>query len=246
MKIILLGAPGCGKGTLSAELKDKHNYNPISAGDLIRDEIKSGSALGNKIKDIVKNGGLVNDDIVNQLMKKQIAFLKSKKIDNVIYDGYPRTVEQAKYLDSLSPIDAVIEIVVDEPTLVKRISGRRICPKCKASFNVYSEGFKPKKSNVCDECGEKLTQRADDNPSTVKNRLKVYNETTSKLINFYKKQKKLSSINGVVFDNVMQKVGNILNLKPSKKVASPVKKAVSNAKKAVATKIKKIVSKKKK
>lgn len=184
----MLGAPGSGKGTVSNILIEKHNFKHISTGDLLRQEVKTGSESGKTIDMIMKSGGLVSDEIVNNLVKSKINECKSKGYD-VVLDGYPRTVEQAEYLNTYTNVDKVAELIVDKEILIDRISSRRVCPKCGDGYNIaINSTFKPKIYGICDKCGAALIQRKDDNPETIANRLKVYSDTTSKLIVFYKKQ----------------------------------------------------------
>jgi adenylate kinase len=189
MKIILLGPNGAGKGTYSSYLIKKYGYSVISTGDLIRDEIKSDSELGNSIKTIVSSGGLVDDNIVNRLIINKLQNLQS---DNIIFDGYPRTVQQGEYLDSICKIDRVIELQVEDSVIVERCANRRSCETCKTQF---SKIYNPEKvDGICDNCGGRLIRRKDDEPSVVQNRLDEYKNKTYPLIEFYSKKGILKSI----------------------------------------------------
>jgi adenylate kinase len=189
MKIILLGPNGAGKGTYSSYLIKKYGYSVISTGDLIRDEIKSDSELGNSIKAVVSSGGLVDDNIVNRLI---INKLQNSQSDNIIFDGYPRTVQQGEYLDSICKIDKVIELQVEDSAIVERCANRRSCETCKTQF---SKIYNPEKvDGICDNCGGRLIRRKDDEPSVVQNRLDEYKNKTYPLIEFYSKKGILKSI----------------------------------------------------
>ena len=193
MKIIMLGAPGAGKGTQAEILNKKYGIPTISTGAIIREAIKSGSELGNKVKAIIESGNLVSDDIVIEIIKKRLA---EKDCENgFILDGFPRTIHQAEALDEMKVvIDKVIDIEVGDKEILKRMSGRRVCDKCGASYNINSK--KPKVEGVCDKCAGTLVQRMDDNSDTVKERLNVYHSQTQPLKAYYEKQGKLVSVNG--------------------------------------------------
>ena len=177
--IVLLGAPGCGKGTLAKHLVKEMGYVHFSTGDMFREIIQTPTELGKKIKAIMDSGSLISDDITNEMIKTYIEkALKENK--HFILDGYPRTINLAIYL------------TISLETAVKRISGRVTCPKCGAIFNKY---FKPTKvENVCDICGSQLKTRADDNAETAKKRYEVYIQNTEPLINLYKEEKVLVEV----------------------------------------------------
>ena len=189
--LILIAAPGAGKGTLSKDLLEKYNYVHISTGDLLREQVAKGDELGKKIKALMDSGSLISDDITNEMITTYIEkALKENK--HFILDGYPRTINQAKYLKSILDIDLAIYLTISLETAVKRISGRVTCPKCGAIFNKY---FKPTKvENVCDICGSQLKTRADDNAETAKKRYEVYIQNTEPLINLYKEEKVLVEV----------------------------------------------------
>ena len=189
--IVLLGAPGCGKGTLAKHLVKEMGYVHFSTGDMFREIIQTPTELGKKIKAIMDSGSLISDDITNEMIKTYIEkALKENK--HFILDGYPRTINQAKYLKSILDIDLAIYLTISLETSVKRISGRVTCPKCGAIFNKY---FKPTKvENVCDICGSQLKTRADDNAETAKKRYEVYIQNTEPLINLYKEEKVLVEV----------------------------------------------------
>ncbi len=183
MLLVLLGPPGCGKGTISSHLLSKGNFIHISTGDLIREEIKTQSDLAKKINDYVLEGKLVPDEITNELLKKKILSLDISN-SNIILDGYPRNENQAKFLETILNVNIVLNIKVDENVIVKRITGRRICPKCNTIYNIYFN--KTKEDNKCDKDGSLLVQRTDDNEVTIKKRIKTFNENNIPLLNFYK------------------------------------------------------------
>ncbi|MDR3263335.1 MAG: adenylate kinase [Clostridiales bacterium] len=185
MRIILLGAPGAGKGTAAVKIAAKYGAAHISTGDLLRKNIKEGTELGKKAKEFVDNGHLVPDELVIALVKDSVG-----KIESFLFDGFPRTTEQAKAVDTFTAIDKVINLQIDEALLMSRITGRRICKDCAAVYHVDLLNGKDK----CSLCGGKLCQRADDNEATVKSRLDVYKKQTAPLIDYYKQQNKLIDI----------------------------------------------------
>lgn len=181
MRFIIFGPPGAGKGTYASMLASKLKMAQISTGDIIRDEIKQNTDLGKKIIDFVNKGELVPDEIVIEILKEEISKPSSKK--GFILDGYPRTIEQAKAVDKIEEIDAIIRLVVPEWVIIERLSSRRICKNCGAVYNIRY--LKPKKEGVCDVCGGELYQREDDKPEVIKERLKVYEVQTQPLISYY-------------------------------------------------------------
>ena len=189
MNLIILGAPGSGKGTSATVLREKYDLAHISTGDIFRSNIKNGTPLGVEAKSYIDKGALVPDSLTVSMVEDRLSQDDCKK--GYILDGFPRTLAQAEALDEIlakngDKIDAVLSIVVDDEIIKDRVSGRRVCEKCGASFNVK---FKPTKAEgVCDLCGGKVVQRADDNEETVANRLKTYYENTQPLIDFYEKK----------------------------------------------------------
>ena len=184
LRILFLGPAGSGKGTQSARIAEKFGLAHISTGDLIRGEIKSGSELGNKVKAIVEAGNLVSDDIVNEIVKSKVSTL-----DKFILDGYPRTLEQAKFFSEFSDFDYIFDLEVPHEELMGRLTGRRMCtktnkPDCTGTFHlVFSP---PKEEGKCDLCGSDLYQRKDDAPEAIEKRLASYdNETGRPLNEFY-------------------------------------------------------------
>ncbi len=186
--LILLGAPGAGKGTLSDYLINKFNYVHLSTGNLFREAIKKNSTHSKLITDLVKQGKLIPDFITNDLIEIKIKDLLIAN-KHFILDGYPRTINQANFLKSICDIDKVIFIKIDQDLAIKRIIGRVSCSKCNKGYNLYF--FPPKKENICDVCGGQLIKRSDDNENTVKQRFLEYSKNTLPLLDFYEKQHKL-------------------------------------------------------
>lgn len=184
MKLILLGAPGAGKGTQADNISKKYGIPQISTGNILRAEVKKESELGLKVKDILASGGLVPEEIVIAMVKER---LKADDCANgYILDGFPRNIAQAEALDTFASIDAVLLITVPDDKIVTRMSGRRTCPGCGATYHIVSNP--PKAEGVCDACGAKLTVRADDREEVVRDRLRVYHEQTEPLIAYYGKK----------------------------------------------------------
>ena len=197
MYIILLGAPGAGKGTQAVMLAEKMKLVQVASGDLFRKALQQETDLGKKAKVYMEKGQLVPDEITIQMVLERLAAPDCEK--GAILDGFPRNIKQAKALDKAMAklsrtIDKVTYIKVSEGELLKRLGGRWICRKCQAPYHEVDSP--PKVAGKCDRCGGELYQRADDNVETVKKRLKVYFEETSPLIDYYKKAGKLVEING--------------------------------------------------
>lgn len=193
MKLILLGAPGAGKGTQAEVISEKYNIPTISTGNIIRAALKNGTEMGIKAKSYIDAGELVPDDVVIGIIKERLAEPDCK--DGYILDGFPRTIPQAEALDKMGfGIDAALSIEVADEEIVKRMSGRRVCEKCGASY--HTEYKIPEKEGVCNLCGGKLVIRPDDEPETVKNRLNVYHEQTEPLKDFYQAAGKLLTVLG--------------------------------------------------
>ena len=196
VNIVIFGPPGSGKGTQSEKISKNFNLKKISTGDLLRDEIKKKTDLGIKIKSIIDNGELVSDIIINKLVEKVIS--DSANPNKLIFDGYPRNLNQAKNLDLLlkkysQNIACVISLLVDKEIIIKRILGRQICKKCGLIFNEY---FKPS-SKKNHKCGESfLEKRDDDTEEITKSRFDTYTKETFPLMNYYKKQNLLNEIHG--------------------------------------------------
>ena len=186
MNIILIAPPAGGKGTQSELLCSKYNIAHISTGDLLRAEVENGNT---ELKKIMDTGMLVSDEIIFDLIKKRIS--SNDTINGYLLDGFPRNIEQAKTYDKIlnelnKDIGYVIELDIDPELASKRISGRRSCPKCGATYNIYFDGMKPSAENVCDKCGSTLTKRDDDNEETYKTRYNTYLEKTKPLIDYYR------------------------------------------------------------
>ena len=193
MKLILLGAPGAGKGTQAEIISEKYNIPTISTGNIIRAALKEGTAMGLKAKEYTEKGELVPDEVVIGIIRERLAEDDCKA--GFILDGFPRTIPQAKALDSMGiPVDCALSIEVADSEIVKRMSGRRVCPACGASY--HTEYKKPAKEGICNLCGEKLIIRKDDEPETVLNRLNVYHDQTEPLKSYYKAQGKLITVDG--------------------------------------------------
>ena len=203
MKIVLIGAPGSGKGTQSALVSEKLGLPHISTGDIFRDIIKSGTEVGLKIKAIIDGGDLCPDELTIKIVNDRLKAPDCK--DGYVLDGFPRNVKQAKALDEKNAPDKVIELVIPPEIIERRITGRRVCSKCKNSFHVDGIGD----TKTCPDCGGELVIRGDDNVDSVKERLKVYKTQTAPIIDYYRSQGKLKTINadlsvGEVFDSIVK------------------------------------------
>ena len=193
MKLILLGAPGAGKGTQAEVLCQALSIPAISTGNTLREALKSGTEMGLRAKSYMDAGQLVPDDVVIGIIKERLQ--QDDCQNGFILDGFPRTIPQAEALDAMGvQIDRVIDIEVPDDKIVARMSGRRVCEKCGASY--HTEYLKPAVDGVCDKCAGALVQRKDDHPDTVKARLKVYHEQTEPLKAYYEKQGKLRIVEG--------------------------------------------------
>jgi adenylate kinase len=182
---IIFGAPGSGKGTYAVRLQAKLGVDVIAMGDLFREIMKENSPLGREVKGYVEKGLLGPDDIAIEVLKQRLA--KTPKDRGLIFDGYPRTVGQAKALDKIAKIDVVILLMVPDWIIIERLSTRRICKNCGAVYNVRF--LKPKVENVCDKCGGPLYQRPDDTPEVIKKRIAIYEEQTRPILQLYREQK---------------------------------------------------------
>lgn len=193
MNLILLGAPGAGKGTQAEVIAEHLSIPTISTGNIIREALKSGSSMGKKAKAYMEAGELVPDDVVIGIIRERLAEPDCE--NGFILDGFPRTIPQAEALDRMGvTIDRVIDIEVADDVIAQRVSGRRVCPSCGASYHV---AFKqPTVEDICDRCGDTLIQRKDDQPATVSERLRVYHEQTEPLKSYYAKQNKLYVVEG--------------------------------------------------
>lgn len=193
MKLILLGAPGAGKGTQAEKICEKLSIPAISTGNIIREALKNGTQMGLKAKSFIDAGQLVPDEVVIGIIKDRLA--QNDCANGFILDGFPRTIPQAEALDEMGvEIDKVIDIEVPDEKITERMSGRRVCKECGASYHLLYK--KPEKEGVCNLCGGELVQRKDDHPDTVLDRLKVYHEQTEPLKDFYAKKGKLRIVEG--------------------------------------------------
>lgn len=192
MQLLIFGSPGVGKGTLSDMLSDKLKIPHISTGDIFRNEIKGGNS---ELAQYVEKGLLVPDMVVNKIVEKA---LKQENCKNgFILDGYPRTIDQAEFLENVlwklkKRIDLVLNLTAPEVAITERMTARRNCGKCGAVYNLVT--MKPRKKDICGNCGSPLVQRKDDEPETVRKRIKIYGQETSPLIDYYKKKKLLADI----------------------------------------------------
>ena len=191
MRIILLGAPGAGKGTQAKRLSEKYNILHISTGDIFRENIKNSTEIGKIAKSFIDKGQLVPNDVTVEIVKERLE-QEDCKAQGYLLDGFPRNIEQAIELDKFSKIDIVLNIDVDLNKLVKRITGRRVCPKCGASYHVTTLNG----NTLCSRCKTELVLRDDDNEETVTKRIEVYNKQTAPLIEYYKNQGKLFAVDG--------------------------------------------------
>ena len=193
MNLILLGAPGAGKGTQAEMLVEKLHIPSISTGNMLREAMANGSELGKQVKQTMEAGQLVSDDLVLGIVQERIQRDDCK--NGFILDGVPRTLAQAKALDERGiSIDHVVSIEIDDSVIEGRMTGRRVCSCCGASYHIVANP--PKTEGICDLCGKPVITRKDDTPETVRNRLKVYHETTEVLKDYYAAQNKLCMVEG--------------------------------------------------
>ena len=190
MNIILLGAPGSGKGTMAQKLTTELKIPQISTGDIFRKNLKEATPLGLRVKSIVEGGGLVPDEITIEIVKNRLAEKDCAK--GYILDGFPRSIVQAEALDTFQHIDCAINLDVDKQTIVNRLSGRRFCPDCNGTFHISTL----EDAEICPVCGGKLIIRPDDSVDTVLERLRLYDSTTFPLIEYYQKAGKLVTVDG--------------------------------------------------
>jgi len=217
MRLIFLGPPGVGKGTQADFISHKYKIPKLSTGDLLRESVLKETALGKEAKEYMKRGELVPDAIVIGLVDEKLS--SSECQNGFLLDGFPRTVAQADQLTSKlaslgNSLDRVIYFSLSKPEIVRRISGRRSCPQCKAVYHL--ESIPPKKSGLCDGCGIPLVQRNDDLPETIEARLAVYQEQTSPLINYYRERNILGELDGAGLVSVVQE--RLVALLPSTRV----------------------------
>lgn len=199
MHLILLGAPGAGKGTQAAYLRDEWGLAHISTGDILRAEVRQGSALGKEAAGYMERGELVPDDLIIRMMEERLKTMGAET--GYILDGFPRTEAQAEALDAMlqrigHTLDAVVNLEVQDTELIRRLTGRRVCPQCSAVYHV--DTMPPKVAGVCDMCGAELIQRKDDQIDAITNRLEVYKAQTKPLIEYYQQRGKLTTIDGTI------------------------------------------------
>ena len=213
LRTVLLGPPGAGKGTQAVRIVEKYNVPHISTGDIFRENIKNGTELGKKAQEYMNKGELVPDDLVIEIATTRLLADDCK--EGFLLDGFPRTVYQAEKLDAFlaahgMQLDKVIDIEVEKEELITRLTGRRVCKACGASYHVVN--IPPKTEGICDNCGGELFQRADDTIETVENRIEVYIEQTMPLVDYYKKADNIVEIDGAlpldtVFDAIVEAIG---------------------------------------
>ena len=193
MKLILLGAPGAGKGTQAEFISEKYNIPMVSTGNMIREALKNETELGLKAKSFMDAGQLVPDEVVIGIIKERLDGEDCK--NGFILDGFPRTIPQAEALDKMGiELDKVVNYEVPDEAIIARMGGRRVCGACGSSY--HTEFNRPQKDGVCDKCGAELVQRKDDHPDTVKERLRVYHEQTEPLKDYYQSTGKLRMVDG--------------------------------------------------
>ena len=213
MKIVMLGAPGAGKGTQAERIAEKYQIPHISTGDIFRANIKAGTELGKKAKSYMDQGLLVPDSLTVDLLMARISQPDCK--NGYILDGFPRTIPQAESLKAAlsekgEALDFAVDVDVPDENIVARMSGRRACPKCGATYHIVYAA--PKQEGICDKCGAELILRDDDKPETVQNRLKVYHDQTQPLIEYYTGEDILHTVDGTqdmekVFEDIMNILG---------------------------------------
>lgn len=213
MKIIMLGAPGAGKGTQAKLIAEKYGVPHISTGDIFRANIKNGTELGKEAKEYMDKGLLVPDELTVRLLLDRVAQDDCK--NGYVLDGFPRTIPQAEVLDKEltklgDSVDFAVDVDVPDENIIRRMSGRRACLNCGATYHIVN--ILPKKEGICDVCGSELVLRDDDQPETVKNRLKVYHEQTQPLIEYYTGKGVLRTVDGTlpmeeVFDAIVKILG---------------------------------------
>mgnify|MGYP002514204273 CR=1 FL=1 len=212
MRVIMLGAPGAGKGTQAIKIAEKYSIPHISTGDIFRANIKNNTELGQKAKSFMDQGLLVPDELVVDLVVDRV---KAEDCQNgYVLDGFPRTIPQAEALDVAlknigEKMDYAIDVDVPDENIINRMGGRRACVACGATYHIVH--IPPKTENICDRCGKELILRDDDKPETVKNRLNIYHEQTQPLIDFYTEKGVLKEVDGTVdMKDVFQAIVNIL------------------------------------
>ena len=189
-KIILIGAPGAGKGTQAKLIQEKYNLPHISTGDIFRMNIREKTPVGLKALEYIEKGQLVPDEITLEIVAQRLS--ENDCAGGYILDGFPRTLPQAEALSKIENIDIVVDITVDNAKLIDRLTGRRVCVKCGESYHIST-----KKDNICDKCGDTLIHRDDDREEVIKNRLEVFEASTRPIVNYYDKMGKVASVDGM-------------------------------------------------
>lgn len=195
-KIILIGAPGAGKGTQAKLIQEKYNLPHISTGDIFRMNIREKTPVGLKALEYIEKGQLVPDEVTLEIVAQRLKEADCQK--GYILDGFPRTLPQAEALSKIENIDIVVDIIVDNAKLIDRLTGRRVCVKCGESYHIST-----KKDNICDKCGDTLIHRDDDREEVIKNRLEVFEASTRPIVKYYDKMGKVASVDG------MQDIGGV-------------------------------------
>ncbi|MCI4408155.1 MAG: adenylate kinase [Thermofilum sp.] len=190
MKLVFIGPPGVGKGTYAKAVSEKFGIPHISTGDIFREEIKKGSELGKRVKEFLDKGLLVPDDIVIEVVKQRLSMDDCRK--GFILDGFPRTLQQAEALEQFASPEWAFLFQARDETILERLGGRRVCPKCGAIYHI--KYMPPKVPGICDKCGTPLIQRKDDTPEVIMQRLKIYREQFTPIILFYKERGRLVEI----------------------------------------------------
>ncbi|MCF0217538.1 MAG: nucleoside monophosphate kinase [Malacoplasma sp.] len=206
MKMILLGAPGCGKGTISKYLVDHFGFIHLSTGDILRNTINKQEANWQELKDYMSKGLLIPDELTNQIFKNELQ--KHNRDALFVFDGFPRTLLQAQFLASFTKIDIALNLDISLSELEKRLVGRRLCSKCNKIYNIYFAP--PLKENVCDNDGTQLIQRKDDTKQVIENRLAVYQNTSIPVIDFYKNQQLFVNVDANNKDFLVSEIDKIL------------------------------------
>lgn len=212
--IIFIAPPAAGKGTQSEMLVKKYGYKHISTGDLLREEVKKESLLGKDIKKLMETGKLISDEIVLNLLKNKIE--SSGVSSKFIFDGYPRTINQAESLNKLAnelnfKLDCVIYLDIDELTAMKRAVGRMSCPSCGRGYNKYEEDLMPKEKDLCDDCKVPLTSRSDDNEDTFKERFQTYLNNTKPLLDYYEKLGIINVVASLSPEETFKEIEGVVN-----------------------------------
>jgi len=242
MRIVLIGAPGGGKGTQAKMLIEKYGIPQVSTGDLLREAVAAGTPLGMRAKAAMDAGQLVSDDIVLGMIQERLAKADAQK--GFILDGFPRNIPQAEALDKMlgklaKPLQTAMLIDVDFDVLMQRLTGRRTCQSCGQMYNVFTNP--PRAEGICDKCGGTVVQRSDDNEATISNRLRVYEAQTAPLVDYYRKQGKLRTVQGMgdikdIFKSITQILDSLPAGASEKPKAKSKPKAAAGKKKAASKK----------